>query len=56
MALAYVAHRKYVEAGRTVFPKSCVMLRKINWDTLVPVHKLEFLPVLIREIERRWRQ
>lgn len=55
IALAAVAHRKYVEAGRPAFPHSCARLRNTNWDTLVPSHAKQYLPVLEREIERRWK-
>jgi len=55
IALANVAHRKFKAAGRPTFPKSCARLRKLNWDTIAPTHAEQFLPLLEREVERRWK-
>lgn len=55
LALARVAHRKYVDAGRPVFPKSCARLRATNWDTIVPTHARQYLPLLEQRIEKLWR-
>ncbi len=55
-ALAYVAHEKYKDANRPVFPKTCALLRRVNWDTLVPSHARQYMPILIQEIEKRWRK
>ena len=55
IALGRVAHRKFTEAGRPVFPKTCTYLRRTNWDTIVPTHATRFLPLLEGEVEKRWR-
>lgn len=55
LALAKVAHRKYVEAGRPVFPRSAARLRAINWDNLVPSHARQYLPILEEKMEKLWR-
>jgi hypothetical protein len=56
LALARVAHRKYSAAGRPVFPKTCSLLRRCNWDTIVPTHASRFLPMLEGEVEKRWKE
>lgn len=56
MALARVAHRKYLQAGRPIFPKTTSYLRRVNWDTIVPTHAGRYLPVLEQEIEKRWKE
>ncbi len=55
IALARVAFKKYEEAGRPVFPRTCAGLRRVNWDTIVPTHSNQYLPVLVEVIERRWK-
>lgn len=55
-ALAEVAHQKYTEAGRPIFPRTCALLRRINWDTCVPKHTLQYYPMMVEKIERRWRK
>lgn len=54
-ALARVARRKYIEAGRPIFPSSCGALHRANWDSMVPTHAHRYLPVLETEIEKRWK-
>lgn len=55
IALARVANRRFIEAGRPTFPRSCAMLRRVNWDTIVPTHAARFLGMVETEIERRWK-
>jgi hypothetical protein len=55
MALAKVAHRKYMAAGRPVFPRSAARLQAVNWETLVPSHARQYLPLIEDRIERVWR-
>jgi hypothetical protein len=55
LALARVAHRKYMAAGRPVFPKSCARLHATNWDTIVPSHARQYLPLIEQRIEKLWK-
>lgn len=55
LALATVARRKYIEAGRPVFPRSCRYLQKVNWVTAVPSHARKYLPELEHRMERLWK-
>lgn len=55
MALARVANRKYTAAGRPVFPKSCARLHATNWDTIVPSHARQYLPLIEERIEKLWK-
>jgi hypothetical protein len=56
LALAQVAHEKYTLAGRPIFPRSCAALRRVNWDTIVPTHAWQYMPVLTNVIKERWKQ
>jgi hypothetical protein len=55
MALARVAHRKYTAAGRPVFPKTLTRLHATNWDTIVPSHARQYLPLIEERIEKLWK-
>lgn len=55
IALGRVAYRKYTAAGRPVFPSSCVRMRAVNWDTLVPTHARQYLPLIEEKIEKLWK-
>lgn len=55
IALALVAHKKWSAAGRPAFPKSLTRLQKVNWDTIVPTHAQQFLPLLMDKIEAKWK-
>jgi hypothetical protein len=55
LALASVAHKKYVAAGRPVFPTTCAYMRRTNWDSIAPSHAQQFLPLLVSAIEKKWR-
>lgn len=55
MALARVAHRKYTDAARPVFPKSAARLRAVNWDTLVPSHARQYMPLIEDRMEKLWK-
>lgn len=56
LALANVAHRHYVAAGRPIFPKTCAPFRRMNWRNVAPTNSLIFLPQVEDAIERRWKQ
>lgn len=55
LALALVANRKFHEAGRPTFPPSTAKLRAVNWDTAVPSHARQYLPLLQERMEKLWR-
>lgn len=55
MALARVAHRKYTEHGRPVFPRSCAKMHATNWDTIVPSHARQYMPLIEERIEKLWK-
>lgn len=55
IALGRVAFRKYGQAGRPIFPTSCARMRSVNWDTLVPTHARQYLPLIEEKIERLWK-
>lgn len=55
MALAEVAHEKYVQAGRPIFPSSTARLRQVNWNTVVPTHALKYLHIIEDRIKKLWR-
>lgn len=55
VALAHVAHRKYKEAGRPIFPRTTTRLRNVNWDTAVPTHAQQYQDILEKKIEKLWK-
>jgi hypothetical protein len=56
IALARVARRHWKNGHATMPTKmSCLSLRSLNIDGLVPTQATRFLPVIEAEIEKRWR-
>lgn len=55
VALASVAHEKYCDAGRPIFPRSTSRLRQVNWNNAVPSHATKYQGMLEDRIKRLWR-
>ncbi|MGH7410727.1 MAG: ParB N-terminal domain-containing protein [Candidatus Methylomirabilis sp.] len=55
IALGLVAGAKWMDSGKMPTPQSCKRIGTINWDKLCPTNTGQFLLVLTREIDRKWK-